>query len=131
MSYRPQFAYEQAPEGWQDEEFEYWFDFSHLPVFQIGLLPGQEILDIVLPLERDAEFRWRAIQVSNPGSVLGLRFHAPDGSELADGFALMEDFSGFPGAVGGVPGGTPVPIEPEVVCPIGAVLLLDVRNMAP
>ena len=129
MSYRPQFAYPAAPEGWEDQEFEYWFDLSNLPAFQIALLPGQEIPNIVLQLQRDAEFRWRAVQVSNPGSFLGLRFRTPDGVYLQDDYAPMENFSGFPGAVAGIPGGEPVALEPEIVCPAGATLLLDVRNL--
>ena len=129
MSYRPQFAYPAAPEGWEDQEFEYWFDLSNLPAFQIALLPGQEIPNIVLQLQRDAEFRWRAVQVSNPGSFLGLRFRTPDGVYLQDDYAPMENFSGFPGAVAGIPGGEPLALEPEIVCPAGATLLLDVRNL--
>jgi hypothetical protein len=129
MSYRPQLAYPPAPEGWVDEEFEYWFDFSNMPAFQTFLSPGEEILNMVMPTQRDAEFRWRAIQVSNPGSFLGLRFRTPDGVYLADGFAPMENFSGFPGAAGGLPGGAPVALEPEIVCPPGCVLLLDAKNL--
>ena len=129
MSYRPQFAYPAAPEGWEDQEFEYWFDLSNLPAFQIALLPGQEIPNIVLQLQRDAEFRWRAVQVSNPGSFLGLRFRTPDGVYLQDDYAPMENFSGFPGAVAGIPGGEPVALEPEIVCPAGAAILLDAKNL--
>ena len=131
MSHRPQFAYPPAPEGFQDEEFCYWFDFSNMPAFQSVLGAGEEILNMVMPTERDAEFRWRAIQVSNPGSFLGLRFRTPDGVYLADDYAPMEDFSGFPGASGGIPGGDPVALEPEIVCPAGCVLLLDCKNLHP
>jgi hypothetical protein len=129
VSYRPQFAYPAAPEGWEDQEFEYWFDLSNLPAFQIALLPGQEIPNIVLQLQRDAEFRWRAVQVSNPGSFLGLRFRTPDGVYLQDDYAPMENFSGFPGAVAGIPGGEPVALEPEIVCPAGSAILLDAKNL--
>jgi hypothetical protein len=121
MSYPP------APDGWEDIEFEYFFDLSGIPAFQQILAPGQEVTDIVLQLQRDAEFRWRAIQVSNPGSFLGLRFRTPDGTYMANDYAPMENFSGFPGAVAGIPGGEPVALEPEIVCPAGAVILLDVK----
>ena len=129
MSYRPQCAYPPAPPGWQDEEFEYSFDFSNMPAFQTVLAPGEEILNMVMALERDAEFRWRAVQVSNPGSFLGLRFRTPDGVYMADDYAPMENFSGFPGAAGGLPGGDPVALEPEIVCAPGCVLLLDAKNL--
>jgi hypothetical protein len=41
----------------------------------------------------------------------------------------MENFSGFPGAAAGIPGGGPVAIEPEIVCPAASVILLDVQNL--
>jgi hypothetical protein len=128
MSARPQSAYPPAPEGWEDIEFEYFFDVSNTPAFQTTLLPGEAINDIVLQLQRDAQFRWRAIQVSNPGSPLALRFQLPDGTEMQADFAPMEDFSGFPGAQGGIPGGAPVAIEPEVVCAPGSVILVSALN---
>jgi hypothetical protein len=127
--YRPQAAYPPAPPGWQDEEFGYYFDLSTLPAFAVVLGAGQEITSIVLQLQPDAEFHWRAIQVSNPGSLLGLRFRAPDGTLLSEGYIPMENFSGFPGAAAGIPGGGPVAIEPEIVCPAASVILLDVQNL--
>jgi hypothetical protein len=126
---RAQLAYPPPPEGWRDEEFEYSFDLSSNPAFQTVLTPGQQILDMVLQIERDAEFRWRAIQVSNPGSLLGLRFRTPDGTYMSDGYVPMENFSGFPGAQGGIPGGMPVALESEIVCPPGCTILLDAINM--
>ena len=127
MTWRPQFPYPPPPEGWEDVEFEYWFDLSSLPALQSVLAPGEEILNIVLQLQRDAEFRWRGVQVSNPGSFFGLRFRTPDGVYLEDDYAPMENFSGFPGAVAGIPGGEPLALEPEVVCPAGSTSLLDVK----
>ena len=129
MTSRAQLAYPPAPEGWRDEEFEYSFDLSSNVAFATVLAPGQPILDMVLETERDAEFRWRAIQVSNPGSFLGLRFRTPDGTYMAEDFAPMENFSGFPGAQGGVPGGMPIALEAEIVCPPGSTILLDAANM--
>ena len=130
MDYRPQFAYPPAPEGFEDEDFEYFFDFSNMPAFQSVLTPGEEILNMVMPTQRDAEFRWRGIQVSNPGSFVGLRFRTPDGVYLQEDYAPMQNFSGFAGAAGGIPGGAPVALEPEIVCPPGVVLLLDAKNLA-
>jgi hypothetical protein len=100
-----------------------------MPAFQSILTPGEEILNMVMPTERDADFYWRGIQVSNPGSLLGLRFRTPDGAYMADDYALMENFSGFSGAAGGIPGGAPVALESEVLVLAGAVLLLDAKNM--
>jgi len=131
VSYRPQAAYPPAPPGWQDEEFEYYFDLSNLPAFQSTLAPQQEIPDMVLKLQPDAEFRWRGVQASNPGSSLGLRFRTPDGVYLQDDYAPCENFSGFPGGAAGIPGGGPVALESEIVCPAGAVILLDAKNLAP
>ena len=127
--YRPQAAYFPAPPGWQDEEFEYYFDLSSIPAFAEVLAAGQEVTSIVLQLQPDAEFRWRAIQVSNPGSLLGLRFRSPDGTYLSEDYEPMENFSGFPGAAAGIPGGGPVALEPEIVCPAFSVVLLDVKNL--
>ena len=127
--YRPQAAYPPAPPGWQDEDFEYYFDLSSIPAFAGVLGAGQEVTGIVLQLQPDAEFRWRAVQVSNPGSMLGLRFRAPDGAYLSEGYVPMENFSGFPQAAAGIPGGGPVALEPEIVCPAASVVLLDVANL--
>jgi hypothetical protein len=129
MTYRPQFPYPPAPEGWVDEEFEYYFDVSILPVFQVPILPGQEIVGIVLQTQPDAEFRWRGVQVLNPGTFFGLRFRTPDGTYMQDDYAPMETFSGFPGATAGMPGGEPVALESEVICPAGCVVRLDVKNL--
>ena len=130
MTYRPQFAYPPAPEGWEDQDFEYWFDLSNLPAFQVVLTPGQSIEGIALQLERDAEYRWRGLEASDvAGSFLGLRFRTPDGTYMADDYAPVENFNSFPAGVPGLPGSEPVAFEPEIVCPPGAVVLLDVKNM--
>ena len=130
MSYRPQFAYPAAPPGWADVEFAYVFDMSSLPALSTPLYPGQEISAIPLALQRDAEFRWRAVQVANPSSSLGLRFRCFDDAALSEDYAPVENFSSLVNAVGGLPGGAPVALEDEIVCPAGAVLLLDLKNLA-
>ena len=128
--YRPQAAYPPAPPGWQDEEFEYYFDVSSLPAFQIALTPGQEITGVVLKLQPDAEFHWRGLEVWNPKGVLGLLFRTPDGEYIQADYVTEPTFWGFPAASGGIPGGGPVAIEPEIVCPAGAALLLDLKNLS-
>jgi len=85
-----------SPEGWEDVEFEYFFDVS-IQVLQIVLVPNHGVTSIPLQLDRDAEFRWRGIQVSNPNSSFGLRFRTPDGTYLQDDYQPMQNFSGFPG----------------------------------
>jgi hypothetical protein len=128
--YRPQAAYPPAPPGWQDEDFEYYFDVSSLPAFQIALTPGQEITGLVLKLQPDAEFRLRALQVWNPNGALGVRFQTPDGQYFDADYVPASVFWGLPLATGGIPGGVPVAIEPEIVCPAGSALLLDLKNLA-
>lgn len=126
MSYRPQFAYALAPDGWEDQEFEYFFDtLNALPPL---IAPGQEFQNIVLQLHRDADFHWRAVQTSRlgGGAGLGLRFRTPDGSRIEDAYVPAWNLSGYPGAAAGIPGGTPVPLQDEIVCPAGSVILLDI-----
>jgi hypothetical protein len=129
MTYRPQFAYPPAPEGFKDEDFIYCFDAFNVPGFGIVLAPGQDFQNIPLQLQRDAEFRWRGVQVSNPASLLGIQLTTPDGTALSDDYVPAEVDSGLPGGVSGQPGGVPVPLEPEIVCAAGSVILMSVKNM--
>jgi hypothetical protein len=131
MIYRPQFPYLPAPEGFEDEDFIYYFDAQNTVAFGIvlALPPGEDFRDIPLQLQRDGEFRWRGVQVSNPGGALALQFQTPDGTALSDDYVPAEVYSGLPGGVSGQPGGVPVPLEAEIVCAAGSVILVSVKNM--
>ena len=48
---RPQFAFKDAPEGYEDQDFVYVFDASNTPALAQVLAPGQSILNIPLQLQ--------------------------------------------------------------------------------
>jgi hypothetical protein len=124
MSYRPQFVMDPTPPGFEDEEFEYYFDSVNTP----GLKPlssGQAVYRVVLQLQNDAEFIWRAIQISGNLGPLQIRFYDPYGNELS---AVTVEADRAYSAVeqGNAPiGRLPVTFEPEVRIPAGGFLMVD------
>ena len=121
MGYRPQFAFEPAPLGWQDEDFHYVFNVLNTPGFAVGLLPGQSFLDVSLFFEKDAEYRVRSIEVIDPSGVLALRFRDAFGTYITEHgvFCPSQDFEVSMRCV---------EQEPELVCPPGSALTVDVLN---
>lgn len=120
MPYRPQFAYPPPPPGWRDEEFTYYFDSVDYPA--LGQLPANQV---VLPLQADAEYRIRGMQISgNQGNIVA-RFW----DSLGDPIALVpvEVDLAYGSSVQGLPpvGKLPVPLNDEIVCPAGSVLRVD------
>lgn len=122
MSYRPQYAYPPPPPGWKDEEFEYIFDVADTPA--LAILPSYRI---PLQLQQDAEYRFRAFQISGNTGKLLVRFWSPDGFILSQ--VQIENDLAYSAAVGPSPvGKLPVPLPDEIVCPPGAALLIDVAS---
>lgn len=120
MSYRPQFAYPPPPPGWKDEEFEYYFDVNNVPA--LAIIPSNLI---PLPLQQDAEYFIRGIQVSGNTQNLVVRLWTPDGMQLSQ--TLIEVDRAYSGTLNGSApvGRLPVPLEPEVPCPSGGTLFID------
>ena len=120
----PEYAYKKPPAGWQDEDFEYVYDKTNTPMLNPGLLPGQSILNIPLPFERDAVYRVRSIEVLDPsGGWLGMRFRDAWGVRLSPGDVFV------PSAVY-TRSGASVPNDHELFCPSGSVMMVDITNLA-
>lgn len=129
--YRPQFAYSDPPEGYADEEFSYYFDGTNTPALNGTLTPGQQINNIPLPTQMDADFIWRATLVDDPDNMLGLQFETPWGDFLSDDFVpVSQSYGGIAGAIPGVPGNQPVPLEAEIILPRGSVVRVNVTNLS-
>ena len=135
MSYRPQFAY-RTPPGCRDLDFTYVFDGSNVPVLATNLA-GASSFEIPLPLERDAPFLWRGLKVNatlTAGLVYGfpnvsVQFTDPYLNPLSDGL-VPATLYGFPSNpmqfLGQLLTGPPVPLEDEIFCPAGSVVLVTV-----
>lgn len=125
MSYRPQYAYPPAPPGYRYEEFEYYFDITTTPALAIN--PSNRI---PLQLQQDAEYRFRAIQISGNAGVVLMRLWTPDGLPLSE--VVIPPDESYSGTVNGVNpvGRLPVPLADEVVCPAGSQLQIDIGVLA-
>ncbi len=128
MGYRPQFAYPPAPGNCRDEEFEYFFDKTNTPGLAVTLTPGQTQNNIPLVLDKDSVFLCRGIKIGNPSSVLGVQFKDPSGNQLSDDYEPAADYSGFSGQ-SVQPGAPPRAMEPEIECPAGAALILNIKDL--
>ena len=130
MSYRPQFVYPPTPAGFRDEEFEYYFDTNTtlgLSTPAAGQLSGR----ITLQFQSDAEFLWRATQISGTTGTLCIRFYDPRGNELAA--ITVENDRSYAGYLQGPQpvGRLPVPFEGEVRIPAGGFLEIDLYSLVP
>jgi hypothetical protein len=125
VSYIPQFLAPPTPKGFKDEEFEYYFDATNTPGL-IPLLSGQSIAQLPLQLQDDAEFIWRAFQISGNSGPLCVRFYDPFGNQLS---AVQLECDRAYSATENGPnpiGRLPVVFEPEVHCPAGGFLQVDI-----
>lgn len=124
MPYRPQFAYPPTPDGWIDEEFEYYFDPVNTPGLNVSVT-GQIALKIPLQLQKDAEFIWRGVQISGNTGPLQVRLYDAFDHELAA--TLVEVDREYSATLNGGPpiGRLPIPMEPEIRCPPGGFLQID------
>jgi|FreactTroBogLake_1042271.scaffolds.fasta_scaffold47629_2 hypothetical protein len=130
MPYRPQYAYPDPPDGQAEEDFVYYFDQTNTPALA-GLTNNNPVLRIPLQLQADAPFILRGIQVSgNLGNVLVRLWDAND-NPLSQ--TLQEVDRMYAGSENGIPpiGKLPVPFEPEMPCPAGGFLQIDVVLINP
>jgi hypothetical protein len=125
MTYRPQFDYPSPPPGYEDEDFEYVFNDANTPALGVLLASGQTSLSIPLLMQNDApEYLIRAIQVGNPQALLGIRFRDGFLNPISDPdqFVSSWAFASSQGNNGAV-------TEPELQCPGGAAILIDIANL--
>jgi hypothetical protein len=122
MPYRDQYDF-CTPEGFEDEDFEYVFNFQNTPALAAPIAPGQTSLNIPLQLQSDAPYMIRAIQVANPQSVLSIRFRDAFEQFLSDDFVPSWCYASTQGDNGAVQ-------EPELPCPAGSVILVDLKNVS-
>lgn len=125
MLYVPQYAPSPAPPGFRDEEFEYYFDTQNTPGLK-ALSSGQSANKIVLQLQADAEFIWRAVQISGNTGPLQIRFYDPYSNELTA--VTVEADRAYSATENGNPpiGRLPVVFEPEIRCPASGFLMVDI-----
>jgi hypothetical protein len=128
MPYHPQYETVPTPEGYEDEEFVYVFNPENTPALGVLLSPGQSSLNIPLQLQADgSEHIIRSIQIGNPQSNLGVRFRDPFENYITESgvgeFVPSFSFSSPDGDNGSV-------MEPEIVCPPGAAILIDIANVS-
>ena len=130
MAYRPQSVYPDPPEGWEDTDFVYYFDPVNTPALGGGLPAGETIQKIPLQLQPDADFYLRGIQISGNTGRLGLTFWTPAGDPISQ--VTVEADRAYSGTLNGNPpvGRLPVMVEPEIFCPAGSQILLDLTNIA-
>lgn len=130
MAYRPQYAYPEPPSGWVEEDFVYYFDATNTPALA-GITNNNPVLKIPLQMQADAEFRLRGVEISGNVGNLYLKLYDCYGNEL--GQALMEADRAYAGTENGPNpiGRLPVVFEPEIPCPAGGFLQIDMALVSP
>jgi hypothetical protein len=131
MIYRPQYAYP-TPRGFTDEQFSYTFDQSNTPFLNSGnLASGSFIQNIPLPLDRDAAFLWRGftiLGVNDTDPVMAVRFRDAAGNYLSDDFVPIDLYARPLGLA--IVGTLTVIWEPQIECPAGGMLWVDLKNQS-
>jgi hypothetical protein len=110
-----QFPYPDPPVGFHWEDFSYVFNGQNTPSLGTILAAGQQLLDVPLSLQSDAPFLLREIIVNAPQNGLGIQFIDPFGNQLSDGFVDGYVYAG-------------AEVEPAILCPAGAVVLVNLQN---
>lgn len=126
--YRPQFTYP-TPSEFDDKDFVAYFDQTNTTQLNaaLSLAAGATIIGIPLVLQSDAPFFWRGIKINGP-SNFGVRFRDPYGNYMSsDYLPLPLDYEPQEPAV---IGSNPVVLEPQVRCPAGSVILVDVKRLS-
>lgn len=128
MSYRPQFPFSTPPQ-FQDKDFVHYFDQTNTPQLNsaLSLAAGGTILAIPLQLQGDAPFSLRGIKINGPSNY-AVRLRDPYGNYLSDDWVnLPLEYAPNEPAVFG---SNVVEFEPEIRCPAGCVLLVDVLRVS-
>jgi len=127
--YRPQFPYPPAPAGCQDLRCSYSFDSSNTPYFVGTIAAGVLIQQVPLPLDKDADFFLRGIQIQATTLLIGIL-------DAGGHPILLPSAAGLPPTLS-VPlwaqcdGGPIVPLESDpwgIYCRAGSRLLANVQN---
>lgn len=126
-SFRAQYAFPAPPLGWKEEDFVYYFDQTNLPVLATLSAPGDSARGIVLQLQNDAEFRLRGIQISGNTQSMQIRWYDAFGNFLSA--SVVEADRDYSGTINGALqiGRLPVMVEPEIPCPAGGFLSIDIE----
>jgi hypothetical protein len=128
MIYRPQYAF-LTPRGFRDETFHYSFDNTNVPVLGAVIAAGQQVLNITLQLQADAEFvlrAWKVESVTGGGSNFQIVIKDPFGNYLSAAPIPLARYLRGNGAL--VIGRTVVPFESEIACPMGGFFQVDLYN---
>jgi len=135
MRYRPQYAYPKAPRGYKDQDFAYYFSSVGNPALGQNIAAGALITNIPLQLDRDiyldepVPFLWRATKVLTNQTGLAVQFAGPDGTLLSNDFEAV-GLSYAPGGASPIVGLSSVPNERGIECPLGAVILVSLKNIS-
>ena len=126
--YRPQFPFATPPE-YQDKDFVHYFDQANTTQLNnaLSLAAGAYILGIPLQLQADAPFTLRGIKINGPANF-AVRFRDPYGNYLSDDWIPIPLEYGPEETT--VYGSNEVDFEPQVKCPAGTQVLLDIKRIS-
>lgn len=125
-SYIPLYnRYSKPPDGWEDWDFELFFEFT--------IPPNAPLNDQPLAIPPDADFYWRGIittQLNSSGGDVKIQFRDSFGNTLQGPQALSAvNIGPFQENVGGIDGGAlSAPMFPEVYCPRNSFLWLNMQE---
>lgn len=126
--YRPQFPYP-VDRGFYDCDFEHYFDSTNTVLLNNSALAASGIIqNVPLQLQADAPFYLRGIQVKGVNGadpVVSVQFKDPFENYLSDDFVPL-DLAYAPN--GTAPYFLNIVVEPEIRCPAGGVLWVNIRN---
>lgn len=126
--YRPQFPFTPEP-GVDDGDFDHYFDYLTVPLLNNTALAASGIIqNIPLTLQSDWPFNIRGIQVKavNAGDpVVEVQFKDCFGNYLSDDYVPL-DLAYAPDGAGLY--FTNIVFEPEIRCPQGGVILMNLKN---
>lgn len=115
-----------APPAYNGLSGEYpngFVDVDHSYVYQVTLAASQMLRDQQQPIDTDADFVLRAIQLTSNTGVFAVRFSDSQGYYLSNGLLRSAIF-----LVGTVP--VPFPLFPELVFPSGGRIGIDIQDLS-
>lgn len=115
-----------APPAYNGLSGEYpngFVDVDHSYVYQVTLAANQMLRDQQQPIDTDADFVLRAIQLTSNTGVFAVRFSDSQGYYLSNGLLRSAIF-----LVGTVP--VPFPLFPELVFPSGGRIGIDIQDLS-
>lgn len=115
-----------APPAYNGLSGEYpngFVDVDHSYVYRVTLAANQMLRDQQQPIDTDADFVLRAIQLTSNTGVFAVRFSDSQGYYLSNGLLRSAIF-----LVGTVP--VPFPLFPELVFPSGGRIGIDIQDLS-